>query len=70
MKWDSYNNIIMQYQEIIDLLDNTPKQQSKFKTKNWVEINDLLYGVYNIGSQIKFKTTMQGQVYVIIVTRT
>ena len=70
MKWDSYNNIIMQYQEIIDLLDNTQNQQSKFKTKNWVEINDLLYGVYNIGIQIKFKTTMQGQAYVIIVTRT
>ena len=30
----------MEYQNIINLLDNTPKQPSKFKTKNWVELND------------------------------
>ena len=30
----------MEYQKIINLLDNTPNQSSKFKTKNWVEIND------------------------------
>ena len=29
----------MEYQKI-NLLDNTPNQPSKFKTKNWVEIND------------------------------
>ena len=48
----------MKYQKIINLLDNTPNQPSKFKTKNWVEINDESHGVYNIGSQIKFKTSM------------
>ena len=32
--------MITQYKEIINLLDNTPSQPSKFRTKNWVEIND------------------------------
>ena len=33
-------------------------QPSKFRTKNWVEINDESRGTYNVNSQIKFKTTM------------
>ena len=28
----------MEYQKIINLLDNTPNQPSKSRTKNWVEI--------------------------------
>ena len=31
----------MEYKKIIDLLDNTPNQPSKFKTKNLVEIHDV-----------------------------
>ena len=30
----------MEYQKIITLLDNTLNQPSKFRIKNWVEIND------------------------------
>ena len=45
----------MEYQEIINLLDNTPNQSSKFKTKNWIEINDQWRGVYNVNSDIRFK---------------
>ena len=48
----------MEYQKIINLLDYAPNQPSKFKTKNWVEINDESHGVFNIGSQIKFRTSM------------
>ena len=48
----------MEYQKIINLLDNTPNQPSKFRTKNWVEINDDARGTYNTNSQIKFKTSM------------
>ena len=48
----------MEYQKIINLLDNTSNQPSKFRTKNWVEINDESRGGYNVNSQIKFKTTM------------
>ena len=33
-------------------------QPSKFRTKNWVEINDESRGGYTTGSDIKFKTTM------------
>ena len=29
----------MEYQKIINLIDNTPNQPTKFRTKNWVEIN-------------------------------
>ena len=39
---DECNNIIMEYQKIINILDNTPNQPSKFRTKIWVEINNQL----------------------------
>ena len=49
----------MEYQKIANLLDdNKSSQASKFRTKNWVEINDESRGTYNVNSQIKFKTTM------------
>ena len=49
----------MEYQKIANLIDdNTLNQPSKFKTSNWIEINDESRGVYNVNSQIKFKTTM------------
>ena len=48
----------MEYWKIINLLDNTSNEPSKFRTRNWVEINDESRGVYNVNSQIKFKTTM------------
>ena len=48
----------MEYQKIINLLDNTPNQPTKFRTKNWIEINDDSHGMYNTNSQIKFKTSM------------
>ena len=48
----------MEYQKIINLLDNASNQSSKFRTKNWVEISDESRGTHNVNSQIKFKTTM------------
>ena len=49
----------MEYQKIADLIDDyASNQPSKFKTRNWVEINDESRGAYNVNSQIKFKTTM------------
>ena len=38
------------------MLDNTSNKPSKFRTKNWVEINDESRGTYNSNSKIKFKT--------------
>ena len=48
----------MEYQEIINLLDNTSNQLSKFRIKNWIEINDQSRGAYNTNSVIRFKTIM------------
>ena len=48
----------MEYQKIINLLDNTSNQISKFKTKNWIEINHQSRGMYNTNGDIKFKITM------------
>ena len=48
----------MEYQKIINLLENTPNLSTKFRTKNWVEINDDARGKYNTDSKIKFKTSM------------
>ena len=48
----------MEYQKIANLIDDTPNQPSKFRTRNWVEINDESRRAYNVNSQIKFKTTM------------
>ena len=50
--------ILKEYQKIINLLDNTPNQPSKFRTKNWIEINVDSCETYNTNSQIKFKTSM------------
>ena len=48
----------MEYQTRINLVDNTSKQLSKFRTKNQIEINDQSRRVYNTNSDIRFKTTM------------
>ena len=48
----------MEYQKITNLLDNTSNRLSKFRTKNWIEINDQPRGVYNTDNDIRFKTTM------------
>ena len=47
---------MMEYQKIINFIEKTPNQLSKFRTKNWVEINDDSCGTHNTNSQIKFKT--------------
>ena len=39
------------------MLDNVSTQPSKFRTRNWIEINDESRGTYT-GNSIKFKTTM------------
>ena len=48
----------MEYQKIINLLDNTPNEPTKFSTRNWVEINDESRGMYDTNRQIRFKTSM------------
>ena len=56
----------MEYQKIANLLDSASNQPSKFRTRNWVEINDESKGKYD-NSNIRFKT---GKLYAIIVMNT
>ena len=48
----------MEYQKIINFLDNTPNQLIKLWTKNLFEISDDARGTWNTNSQIKFRTSM------------
>ena len=47
----------MEYQKIANLLNDESNKPSKFRTRNWVEINDESRGTCT-GNDIKFKTTM------------
>ena len=47
----------MEYQKIIDVLDDTTNQPSKFRTRNWVEINDEKWETNN-NDNIKLETSM------------
>ena len=58
----------MEFQKTRNLLDNLPNQLSKFRTKNWIKINDQSRGVYNTNSDIRFKTISLD--YLIIVMHT
>ena len=48
----------MEYQKKTNLLDGSSNQPSKFRTINWLEINDESKESYKAGSDINFKTTM------------
>ena len=53
----------MEYQKIANLLDNeialsVSNKPSKFRTRNWVEINDDIRGAYSPNKQIRFKAAM------------
>ena len=48
----------MEYQKIANLLNDASNKPSKFRTRNWVEINDDIRGAYSPNKQIEFKTTM------------
>ena len=47
----------MEYQKIANVLESTSDNLSKFRTRNWIEVNDESRGNYANGD-IKFKTTM------------
>ena len=48
----------MEYQKIINLLDSASNQPSKFRAKNWVEINNDSRGTCSANKLINFKTPM------------
>ena len=53
----TFNIIVKSWniKKTIKLLDHTPNQPTKFRTKNWAEINDDALQTYNANNQIKFK---------------
>ena len=48
----------MKYQKMANLLTDASNKPSKFRTRNWVEINDNIRGAYSPNKQIRFKTAM------------
>ena len=49
---------MIEYQKIANLLNDESNKPSKFKAKNWVEIDDHVSGLYSPNKQIRFKTSM------------
>ena len=48
----------MEYQKIAKLLNDESNEPSKFRTKNWVELDDDIRGEYSPNKEIRFKTSM------------
>ena len=48
----------MEYQKITNLLNDASNKPSKFRTRNWVEINDDIRGAYSPNKQVRFKAAM------------
>ena len=55
----------MEYQKIVNLLNDESNQPSKFRTRNWVEINDASRRTYT-SNDIQFQTTTLRSNYVIM----
>ena len=48
----------MEYQKITNLFNDGSSKTSKFRTRNWVKINDEAKGTYSPNRQNKFKTSV------------
>ena len=48
----------MEYQKIANLLNDASNKPSKFRTRNWVEINDDIRGACSPNKQNRFKIAM------------
>ena len=46
---------MMEYQKIVNLLNSSLNKPSKYRARNWVEINDDIRGAYSPYKQIRFK---------------
>ena len=55
----------MEYRKIITLLDNIPNQTSKFRTENWVEVNDDARGT-NKTSKLKSSLCDYNDAYTLV----
>ena len=60
----------MEYQKITNLLDTTFDNVPRFITKKWIEVHDQSGSAedrYKPSKQIRFKTSMLNEIYVITV---
>ena len=48
----------MEYQKIANFLNDASNKPSKFRARNWVEINDDIRSAYSPNKQIRFKTAI------------
>ena len=48
----------MEYKKTGNLLNDASNIPSKFRTRNWVEMNDAIRDAYSPNEQIRFKTAM------------
>ena len=48
----------MEYQKVVNLLNDESNKPFKLRTRNWVEINDDMRVAYSPNKQIRFKTAM------------
>ena len=48
----------MEYHKIANLLNDESNKRPKFRTRNWVEINDDVRGIYSPNKQFRFKTSL------------
>ena len=55
----------MEYQKIANLLESTSDSPSKFRTTNWVEINDDSRDTYT-NADIKYKSAILNLIYAIM----
>ena len=62
----------MESQKIVNLLDTNSddKDLPRFVIKKWIEVYDQTGGNYNSNKEIRIKTSMLDQIYVILVMHT
>ena len=62
----------MESQKIVNLFDTNSddKDLPRFVTKKWIEVYDQTGGNYNSNKEIRIKTSMLEQIYVILVMHT
>ena len=48
----------MEYRKIANLLNDASNKPSKFRKRNWMEVNDNIRDAYSPNKQIRFKTAM------------
>ena len=57
----------MEYQKIINMIDDTKNQPSKFRTRNWIQINHESRETVMLIVTLNLKLQWSGQINVIIV---